>query len=128
MTTVQIIKTQSGDEMVVLSRAEYDALLLAVSDAEEDASDAAVFDARMALLSVNLQDTLPPEVSMALLKGDRLAKALRHWRGLTQVSVAKAAKIQQGYLSDIENGRRKGTVETLDALAKALDVPAHWLS
>jgi transcriptional regulator with XRE-family HTH domain len=36
--------------------------------------------------------------------------------------------IGQGYLSDLESGRRKGTAETIAILAKALDVPVAWLS
>ena len=36
--------------------------------------------------------------------------------------------IGQGYLSDLENGRRSGTPETIAKLAQALDVPVMWLS
>jgi hypothetical protein len=35
--------------------------------------------------------------------------------------------LQQGYLSDIETGRRSGAPATLERLAKALEVPAAWL-
>ncbi|WP_163591167.1 helix-turn-helix domain-containing protein, partial [Klebsiella pneumoniae] len=35
--------------------------------------------------------------------------------------------LAQGYLSDIEGGRKKGTPETLAKLAEALDVPDFWL-
>jgi transcriptional regulator with XRE-family HTH domain len=33
----------------------------------------------------------------------------------------------QGYLSDLESGRRKGTPKTLKMIASALKVPAQWL-
>jgi transcriptional regulator with XRE-family HTH domain len=36
--------------------------------------------------------------------------------------------IGQGYLSDLENGRRTGTPETVAKLAEALNVPVEWLS
>ena len=36
--------------------------------------------------------------------------------------------IAQGYLSDLESGRRTGTPETMAKLAQALNVPAEWLS
>jgi transcriptional regulator with XRE-family HTH domain len=36
--------------------------------------------------------------------------------------------IGQGYLSDLESGRRMGTPETIKKLAEALDVPVEWLS
>jgi DNA-binding XRE family transcriptional regulator len=128
MMTVQLIKTQSGDEMVIMPRADYEALVAAASEAEEDAADRAMFDRRMAEFAANSGDVLPAEVSLSLLKGVRLIKALRKWRGLTQVTVAEAADIRQGYLSDIESGRRQGTAETLGTIAKALDVPPRWLT
>jgi len=36
--------------------------------------------------------------------------------------------ISQGYLSDLERGRRAGTPETIAKLAQALNVPVEWLS
>jgi transcriptional regulator with XRE-family HTH domain len=36
--------------------------------------------------------------------------------------------ISQGYLSDLESGRRIGTSETVAKLAQALDIPVEWLS
>jgi transcriptional regulator with XRE-family HTH domain len=37
------------------------------------------------------------------------------------------AEIQQGYLSDLETGRRSGAQATIELLAEALNVPAAWL-
>jgi transcriptional regulator with XRE-family HTH domain len=62
-----------------------------------------------------------------MLRGDSLLKALRKWRDMTQLHLAFKTNIAQGYLSDIESGRRKGTVETLTAIAKALEAPPEWL-
>ncbi len=36
--------------------------------------------------------------------------------------------IGQGYLSDLESGRRAGSGETIAKLAQALSVPMEWLS
>ena len=55
------------------------------------------------------------------------SKRCAKWRDVTQLHLAFKTNIAQGYLSDIEFGRRKGTDETLRAIAKALDVPAEWL-
>jgi transcriptional regulator with XRE-family HTH domain len=38
------------------------------------------------------------------------------------------AGISQGYLSDLESGRRKGPPATIAKLAQALNVPVEWLS
>jgi DNA-binding XRE family transcriptional regulator len=131
MGHVQIVKTPSGDEMVVIPKAEYDALLRlateAAEEAAEDAADVAAYDAAMAEIAADPDSRLPVEISGFMLKGDRLLAAIRKWRGLTQVEVSAAAGIAQGYLSDLEAGRRHGSVETLRSLAKAMNVPESWL-
>jgi len=128
MSDVQIIHSPSGEEMVVLSRVEYEALKARAADAEEDADDAAIYLARKAALTAGKDFLLPPEVSTFILKGDSLLKATRRWRGLSQADLAQASGIGQGYLSDLENRRRTGTPETLGKLARALDVPVTWLT
>jgi DNA-binding XRE family transcriptional regulator len=127
MGHVQIVKTPSGDEMVVIPKAEYDALLRLATEAAEDAADVAAYDAAMAEIAADPDSRLPVEISGFMLKGDRLLAAIRKWRGLTQVEVSAAAGIAQGYLSDLEAGRRHGSVETLRSLAKAMNVPESWL-
>ncbi len=127
MGHVQIVKTPSGDEMVVIPKAEYDALLRLATEAAEDAADVAAYDAAMAEIAADPDSRLPAEISGLMLKGDRLLAAIRKWRGLTQVEVAASAGIAQGYLSDLEAGRRHGSVETLRSLAKAMNVPESWL-
>lgn len=121
----QFIHTPSGDELVVLTRADYDALLEALAEAEEDAADLAIYDARKAELAAD--DVLPAPVSAAVLRGSRLLEALRDWRGMTQTRLAEATGLAQGYLSDLERGRRQGTPETLARIATALDIPPKWL-
>lgn len=123
----QFIRSPSGDELVVLSRAEYDALILAAEPDNEDAEDIAIFDERMAELASGLSERLPPEVSAAMLRGDSLLKAVRNWRGLTQAQLALQAGLGQGYVSDLEAGRRKGTKETIAQIARVLDVDERWL-
>lgn len=56
------------------------------------------------------------------LVGERL-RAARRERGLSLDSLAKAAAIGKGSLSEIENGLRNPTLSTLYALAGALSVP-----
>ena len=126
MAEPQIIRTPSGEELVVLTRADYDSLLEALAEAEEEAADVALYDARKAEARETVS-VLPAEVSAALLKGARLLEALRDWRGMTQTRLAEATGLAQGYLSDLERGRRGGTPETLARIAEALDVPATWL-
>ena len=127
MTSPQIIKTPGGEELVVLPRAEYEALVAAAADAEEDYADAAIYDARKADLKAGADDRLPPEISAAILRGDSLLKALRKWRGRTQFHVCHMANITQGYLSDLESGRRRGAPETLKQIAHVLRIDPAWI-
>lgn len=128
MAGPQIILTPNGEELVVLSRAEYDALVEFAAVAEEEAGDVAIYDARRAELAAGGASLLPAEVSAALMRGETLLKALRKWRKLSQVELAAATGLGQGYLSDIESGRRRGTTETLAKIATALDIDPEWLS
>jgi len=127
MSAPQIIRTPGGEELVVLPRAEYEALLDRADHEAEDADDVAMYDNRKAELAGS-GGVLPPEVSAAILRGDSRLKAIRHWRDMTQMQVEFKTGIGQGYLSDLENGRRAGTPETIAKLAQALDVPVAWLS
>jgi Helix-turn-helix len=127
MSGPQIIRTPGGEELVVLPRAEYEALVARAADEVEDADDVAIYDARKAELAAG-GSVLPPEVSAALLRGESRLKAIRNWRGETQLQLSVKTGIGQGYLSDLESRRRTGTPETIAKLAQALDVPVEWLS
>lgn len=124
MSGPQIIRTPGGEEMVVLFRAEYEALLERADHEAEDADDVAIYDARKAAGG----GVLPPEVSAAILRGESRLKAIRNWRDETQLHLSFKTGIGQGYLSDLESGRRTGTPETIAKLAQALSVPVDWLS
>ena len=123
----QIIKAPNGDELVVLTRAEYDALVAAAEPYDEDADDAAIFDQRMAELKAGIDARLPPEVTSAMLRGDSLLKALRNWKDITQMELSFRTNLSQNYISDLESGKRKGTKETLSLIAEKLKVDKNWL-
>ena len=121
--TVASIVTPGGEELVLLPRADYEALVERATEAEEDAADIAIYDARRAEGS----PTLPADVSMAVLRGDSRLKALRQWRDVGQVHLAFKTDISQGFLSDLENGKRNMTAEMKRRIAEALDIPEIWL-
>ena len=127
MSEPQIIRTPAGEELVVLPRAEYEALLERAGYEGEDAEDVALYDARKAELAAG-DGVLPVEVSAAILRGDGRLKAIRNWRGVTQLHLASETGLGQGYLSDLESGRRTGMPEMIAKIAQALNVPVGWLS
>jgi ribosome-binding protein aMBF1 (putative translation factor) len=108
-------KSPKGDDIVILSRKEYDQLLVA---ANEDATDAIV--ARKAI--ARSEETLS-EAEMDKLLAARTPLAFwRKKRGVTQTDLAKAADIAQGFLSEIESGLKMGDVTVLQRLASALEI------
>lgn len=114
----QIIVTPSGERLAVLPEADYLALL----DAVEDIADhQALRDFRTAL-ATGEEELLPAEMVDRLLDGASPLRVWREYRGLTTHALADAAGIAQAYVSQIENGRRIGTVETLTKLAGALRI------
>ena len=58
--------------------------------------------------------------------GDRL-RALRDEKKFTQGDIEKRTGLLRAHISSIENGRTVPTVETLEKLARALEVPMYQL-
>src|SRR5271166_4960535 len=109
MSPPQIIRTPNGEELVVLPRAEYEALIERADHEAEDSEDVAIYDARKAELAAG-GGVLPPDVCATILRGDRRLKAIRNRRGETQSHLKFKTGIAQGYLSDLESGRRTGNL------------------
>ena len=57
----------------------------------------------------------------------REARRWRQSRGLTLAQVGERARLNVGYLSQIENDKAVPSLEALAAIAAALDVPPAWL-
>jgi transcriptional regulator with XRE-family HTH domain len=53
-------------------------------------------------------------------------RRLRHERDLTLAQVASRSGLNLGYLSQVENDKASPSLETLAALAAAIDVPVAW--
>ncbi len=127
MDEPQIIRTANGEELVVLSREDYQSLVEALAEAEEELADIAVLDQRKAELAAAQVPDLPPEVSALLLKGHRRFTAVRMWRGLATDALAAKVGISVEMLTGIERGERTVDHGLLTKLASALDVPAAWI-
>jgi hypothetical protein len=124
---IQTLTTPNGERLVVLTEADYEELvrLASESQAEEDAELIAIANARMA--DPRGSQRLPAEVSRLMLGGASLLKALRLWRDVGQTKLAFDVGTSQGFISDLENGRRAMTEEVRTRIAKSLDIPADWL-
>lgn len=54
-------------------------------------------------------------------------KSLRKSKGFSQESLAEACGVSAQHISDLETGRRWGSLEMFKAIAEALDVPETLL-
>lgn len=61
-------------------------------------------------------------VTYRILDGEHPVKVFREYRKMTQVILAKKARIARAYLSEIENGTKKGSIAVMKAIASALEV------
>jgi DNA-binding XRE family transcriptional regulator len=119
MNKPQIIKTERGEELVVLSRRDYDAMRARLGDEEaEDAMSARIVSEARAKREVAIPAAVWKEIEAA----PSPIKPLRQWRELTQAELAKKAGLSQGYLSEIEAGKKLGDLATLRSIASALRV------
>jgi ribosome-binding protein aMBF1 (putative translation factor) len=111
-SALQKIITPRGETMIVMPEAEYEALL--------DAADIADAHRVLAEIESGRQEWVPSEIVDRLLEGENRIRVWREHRGLTAADLAAKAKISAAYLSELETGKKTGTVETLRKLANVL--------
>ena len=112
-------KGPQGDDIVILSRKEYDQLAAA---ADEDARDAKTLRRSIARAKSGEEEIFTSAEVDAFLAAKTPLAFFRKKRGMSQDDLAKRTGITQGYLSEIEIGRKSGDVRTLRKLADALKV------
>lgn len=116
--TKQIITTPTGERLVVLPEADFEILLAAA----EDAADSEAIRRFEQKLAAGEEEFIPAEYVYRMLDGENRVAVWREFRGLTSKQLAEAAGITQAYLSQIETGKRDGTVGTMKKIATALKV------
>jgi hypothetical protein len=128
---VKFQKTARG-EVAILPRKEYERLAARAAEADEDAGAARVVArAREEIAEGGV--LLPKDVVDRLADGENPVRVLREWRerdtpgGMTQMYLSFKTGLSQGYISDIETGRRTGTAAALRSIANVLEVPLDLL-
>ncbi len=105
------------DARVVGEDEAADFVMMKPDDFEEALEDVA---AAAAYARTRREEFVPVSVADRLLAGESPLKVWREYRGMSLSALAVAASVGKGYLSQIENGERRGTVNTLKKLAAAL--------
>jgi DNA-binding XRE family transcriptional regulator len=109
--TTNFITTDGGEELAIMPRAVYEALI----DAADEIQDLADVRARRG------EPTLPLEVGMAIIKGEMSpVEAWRKELGLTQAQLAQKAGVRPATISDIESAKSHGRFDVMQRIAAAL--------
>lgn len=118
MNKAQRITSPNGEEMVLMSVAEYERLI----EAAEDLRDSEIADrSRRGIEAGGVELLTHAEVKEMLAAKTALA-FWRKKRGLTQAALAEASGVSQAFLSEIEAGQKPGTAATLKKIADALRI------
>lgn len=119
----QIIEKDGKPEFAVISYDDYRHYL----ELLEDEADAQVVAEFAEGYRAGREFVVPHAILRRELAGESPVKLWREERGLTQQELAEWVGISKPYLSQIETGKRQGTLETMAAIAKALAVPLDVL-
>jgi DNA-binding Xre family transcriptional regulator len=119
-------------DIVTLTRAEFEALIERIEDAEDNAFLDSVEARERAVGKEEARAAyLPAELVRRLIDGEHPVRIWRAHRGLSRDALAAAAGIAPSYLSEIETRRKPGSFGALAKLAAALRVSlddlAAWL-
>jgi DNA-binding XRE family transcriptional regulator len=72
------------------------------------------------------EEIFPAELGVKLTEAARVGKSLvpvwREYRGMTRTALAETGGVNRVYLSEIESGKKPGSVEALKRIAEALRI------
>ncbi|MBR0554642.1 helix-turn-helix transcriptional regulator [Ciceribacter sp. L1K23] len=121
MNTATPFTTPSGEELVVLSRKDYDALMKLV-ERLEDLEDSLAIKAFEEKLARGEEELIPAEFVYRMMDGESPVRVWRDFRGLSAKDLAATAGISATYLSEIESKKKEGSISSLKKIARALKV------
>ena len=78
------------------------------------------------MLSLSLRLSYPSAIIIHMIIGDRL-RALREEKKLSQGDIEERTGLLRCYISRVENGHTVPAIETLEKMARALEVPLYLL-
>ena len=112
----QIITAPKGDRLVVVSETEYRAMRAALED-REDVAAVRTFERRLA---EGREELVPAEFANRLVDGENPVRVWREYRGMKAGELAVLAGISAAYLSEIETGKKEGSLSAMKKIAVAL--------
>ena len=103
---------------MLLPKAEYERL----TEASDQLADIAAYDEVKRRLASDEEEMLPAAMVDRLLAGESALRVWREHRGLSASELAERAGLSQAYVSQLETGKRDGSVAAMGSLAQALGV------
>lgn len=88
-----------------------------MSEAEIAAADKVKAD-----IAAGHDELVPSEIVKRLISGENRVKVWRSHRGLSVKGLAAEAGISAPYLSEIEGGKKEGSLSVMKKIAEVLDV------
>ena len=124
--TVRFKMTNKG-EVAILARKDYEALVAKAQETDEDIGTTRLVARARKEIAAGMP-LIPKEIVDRIVAGENALRVVREWRGKTQLYISYKTNIGQGYISDLESGRRKGTTEALKKMADVLKVPLDLIA
>lgn len=112
---------QRSRDVVTLSRAVYERLLTRLEEAEDRAALTEAIKTRTG------DDYLPVETVERMLAGESKLRVWREHRKMTLDALADASGVGKSYISEIETGKKPGSLKAMVDLAEALRVAVEDL-
>lgn len=119
MSRVQFITTPKGETLAVMPVEDYEALA-AAADVVDEAEEEALAAEMRRLRQQDQGEPMGIDEFRRILAGESPIRVWREYRGLSVRALASRLGISAGFLSDIETGKKEGSIETLRAIAREL--------
>lgn len=123
----QIVRTDGGEELVILRRQDYDLLLARLGDEE---AGLRLLDRKAAEISRRIEsgeeELLPDWLSAAIMRNENVFRASRLRAGKSVGEVAAAAAVPEARVLEFEAGAKPADEDELARLSRALDADLTW--
>ncbi|MBF0285091.1 MAG: helix-turn-helix transcriptional regulator [Magnetococcales bacterium] len=118
MGAPQIIITPTGEQLAVIPLEEYRRL----TAWDERRQELQAYDEARAALREGRDELVPAPFAQRLLEGENPLRVWREYRGLTLRQLARIVGTSPAYLSEVETGKKSGSLRLIKTLAEALRV------
>nr|CRH06165.1 conserved protein of unknown function [Candidatus Magnetococcus massalia] len=109
--------TIDGVDYVAIPKNEYQS-----TTHDTDTMDVVHFDRIKELLASGEEELMPAEYANRILEGESPLRVWREYRGMTLQALADCVEVSRGYISEIENAHKDGSVRVMKAIADTLSV------